>query len=320
MILKCVGACVLSGLLGGVAWGDLLVKAGDKVAFLGDSITEGGASVNGGYVRLTVSGLEALGAKVELIPAGVGGNTSRDMLARLDKDVLSKKPTWMTLSCGVNDVWHGPTGCTLEEYQKNMTAIVDQAQAAGIKVLIMTATVIGEDKNESNNKLATYNDWLRGFAAQRHLPVAEENGAFQAEVKKDQDAGLPGFLNITVDGVHPNQDGSVILAKTLLGAFGASPAQVDQAVAAWMALPDSAMLPFGIGCAKQVVISMAQYEKVKAMAVSRKVTVRQFLDDMMVRSYAEAVEAHKGEAIIDPHTIDVDTQRIVEGKARELLK
>jgi hypothetical protein len=28
------------------------------------------------------------------------------LLARLDAEVISKKPQWMTLSCGVNDVWH----------------------------------------------------------------------------------------------------------------------------------------------------------------------------------------------------------------------
>ncbi len=31
------------------------------------------------------------------------------MLARLDEAVISKKPQWMTLSCGVNDVWHFKT-------------------------------------------------------------------------------------------------------------------------------------------------------------------------------------------------------------------
>ena len=85
--------------------------------------------------------------KIQIIPAGVSGNTSKDMLARLDKDVLSKKPQWMTLSCGVNDVWHGVNGVPLDQYKQNITSIVDQAQAAGIKVVILTATMIGEEDN-----------------------------------------------------------------------------------------------------------------------------------------------------------------------------
>ena len=71
------------------------------------------------------------------------------MLARLDKDVISKKPQWMTLSCGVNDVWHFKLklgkrtfqGVGLEDYKKNIRAIVDKAQAAGIKVMILTSTM-----------------------------------------------------------------------------------------------------------------------------------------------------------------------------------
>src|SRR4051812_47122584 len=103
--------------------GEILVKNGDTIAFLGDSITAQGANSPSGYVRLVASGLAAHGIEITVIPAGVSGNKSDQMLARLEKDVLSKKPTWMTLSCGVNDVWHGANGIPLETYKKNITEI-----------------------------------------------------------------------------------------------------------------------------------------------------------------------------------------------------
>ena len=78
----------------------ILVKSGDKVAFLGDSITAQGWSSPVGYVRLVIAGLEANGVKAVPIPAGIGGHKSNQMLARLQKDVLDKQPQWMTLSCG----------------------------------------------------------------------------------------------------------------------------------------------------------------------------------------------------------------------------
>src|SRR4028118_2199441 len=96
---------------------EILVKTGESIAFLGDSITQYGAQSPGGYVRLVESGLAAQGIKVTVIPAGLSGNKSNDMLARLEKDVLSKKPTWMTLSCGVNDVMHGARGVEFEPYK-----------------------------------------------------------------------------------------------------------------------------------------------------------------------------------------------------------
>src|SRR5471032_2128146 len=77
---------------------ELLVKDGQKVAFLGDSLTAHGWELPGGYLHLVVAGLAVEGVKIVPIPAGAGGNTSNDMLARLDVSVLSQKPGWMTLS------------------------------------------------------------------------------------------------------------------------------------------------------------------------------------------------------------------------------
>src|SRR4051794_33241388 len=47
---------------------EILVKSGEKIAFLGDSITQGGWSNPTGYVRLVMAGLEANGVKAEAIP------------------------------------------------------------------------------------------------------------------------------------------------------------------------------------------------------------------------------------------------------------
>ncbi len=124
-------------------------------------------------MKLVVAAFEANGINITPVPAGIGGHKSNDMLARLDKDVLSKKPQWMTLSCGVNDVWHGNKGVPLNDaqasaqtyekrspnepdkgtYEKNITQIVEQAEAAGVKVVILTATVIREDLGNNENKL-----------------------------------------------------------------------------------------------------------------------------------------------------------------------
>src|SRR5581483_2334806 len=96
---------------------EIIVKPEDKVAFLGDSITAQGWGNPAGYVKLVVAAFEANGIKITPVPAGIGGHKSNDMLARVDRDVLSKKPQWMTLSCGVNDVWHGNKGVPLNDAQ-----------------------------------------------------------------------------------------------------------------------------------------------------------------------------------------------------------
>ena len=213
---------------------DILIKDGQKVGFLGDSITAQGIAPLG-YVTEVVSGLATNGIKVTPIPAGVGGNTSKDMLARVDKDVLSKKPDWMTLSCGVNDVWHGAGGVPLDKYKANITAILDKAKAAGVNVMILTATMIGEDaENLNNKKLVPYNEFLHSIAKERGLPLADLNADMQAVIQEKIKAGQKAGSLLTKDGVHMNLDGNVMMAKGVLRAFGVSNENVAKAEQVWL--------------------------------------------------------------------------------------
>jgi lysophospholipase L1-like esterase len=212
---------------------DLPVKDGQKIAFLGDSITQAGAGP-GGYIRLVISGLEANGIKATAIPAGISGHKSNDMLARLERDVLSKKPDWMTLSCGVNDVWHGKNGVPLDQYKRNITKIVEQCQAAGVKVMILTATMIGEDQaNANNRKLVAYNDFLRTLAKEKKCLLADLNADMQAAIAK---AGAEKKGNLlTGDGVHMNAAGNEMMATGVLKGFGLSAEQIAKAQSSWAA-------------------------------------------------------------------------------------
>jgi lysophospholipase L1-like esterase len=210
---------------------ELQVKDGQKIAFMGDSITAGGAKPKG-YVSLTIKGLEANGVKATAIPAGISGHKSNQMLARLENDVLSKKPDWMTLSCGVNDVWHGAKGVSLEDYKVNITKIVDQCQAAGVKVMILTSTMIKETQtNELNQKLVPYNEFLRTLATEKKCLLADLNADMQAAIAK---AGPDRKGNIlTGDGVHMNPAGNEMMALGVLKAFGLSEEQLQKAQKSW---------------------------------------------------------------------------------------
>jgi lysophospholipase L1-like esterase len=216
-----------------VAVAELPVKDGQKIAFLGDSITQGGVRPHG-YVTLVMKGLEANGVKATAVPAGISGHKSNDMLARLDRDVLSKKPDWMTLSCGVNDVWHGARGVPLDQYKVNITKIVEQCQAAGIKVMILTSTMIGEDQpNDNNQKLVAYNDFLKTLVKEKACLLADLNGDMQAAIAK-VGAAKKGNL-LTRDGVHMNPAGNEMMAAGVLKAFGLSDAQMEIAKKSWVA-------------------------------------------------------------------------------------
>ena len=228
-----VVAALMTGMLGvaQVKAAEVAVKEGEKIAFMGDSITQAGAKP-GGYVRLVISGLEANGIKTTAIPAGISGHKSNQMLARLEKDVLSKKPDWMTLSCGVNDVWHGANGVPLDKYKENLTKIVEQCESAGIKVMILTSTMIGEDAaNPNNGKLAPYNAFLVGLAKDKKCLLADLNADMQAELaaagadRKDK--------MLTRDGVHMNAAGNQMMAAGVLKSFGLDEKQLKKARESW---------------------------------------------------------------------------------------
>ena len=232
MLLKKIAVVLCSALLLPLAAGEkILFKDGDSVAFMGDSITNYGWSRPGGYIRLTVEALKDAGINISVIPAGVSANKSTDMHARLKRSVISKKPVWMTLSCGVNDVWH-TKGVGLDEYKKEVTAIVDECEAAGIKVIILTPTMITENPAYGHNKkLGLYCDWLRAFAKERDLPLADLHAemirtvtAAKEEAEKN---GTPRRI-YTRDGVHMNHLGDQMMATGLLRALGVSGERIEK--------------------------------------------------------------------------------------------
>ena len=211
----------------------LLKEEGEGIVFLGDSITEGGSKPTG-YVSLVEFVFDINGFETWVKNAGVSGNTSRDMLVRLRKDVIDLKPTWVSISCGVNDVWHSFTkpngGVPLEEYKKNMTEIVDRCLQAGLKVLLLTATPIMEKLDSPENiKLKDYNEFLRQLAAEKKTLLCDLNRAFTEEYAKKV---KPDNL-LTTDGVHMNPRGNRLMAREIAKTFGASPKQLQEAEKRW---------------------------------------------------------------------------------------
>ena len=273
---------------------EILVKDGQKVAFMGDSITAGGWGSPGGYVRLVVAGLEANGVKVTPIPAGISGHKSNQMLARLQKDALDKKPDWMTLSCGVNDVWHGTNGVPLDRYKTNITAILDQCQAAGTKVVVLTATVITEELDGDNNKkLETYNDFLRALAKERKAPLADLYTQFATALKAHPNTtGKPG-RQLTSDGVHMAPAGDQLMARGVLQAFGLDAAQLKKAEAAWQEIPGagSARVRFDAGQGKSFQATASLTLRQRAQLTTQVSKDGKTLDAVLSAAYAEEVKA-----------------------------
>ena len=254
-MLAAACVAVASFLVSGTAVsGELVVKKGETIAFMGDSITQGGARKNG-YVTFVMEALNHEGLELKRIAAGISGHKSNNMLARLDKDVLNKKPDWMTLSCGVNDVWHFKLvlgkrtfqGVGLEDYKKNIRQILEKCEAANVKVMILTSTMIGEDpERELNKNLIPYNAFLREVAKEKGLLLADLSKDMHKQLKAMPDEpgkarmfGEPKYQRniknkLTTDGCHMNTLGNAMMAKGVLRTFGLSEDKIAAAEKRWL--------------------------------------------------------------------------------------
>jgi len=178
----------------------------DRIVFVGDSITDGHT-----LPLLVQQALREAGRPVPVcVNAAVAGNTAKDMRARIERDVLPRRPTLVTFNAGVNDAHHA---VSLEDYSKDVTAIADRLKADGIPMLILTTTTLGPRNAAMEERLCVYNNFLRGFARERGYVLAE----VFARMDEARKAGREGTES---DHVHLNFDGYRAMTRAVLDALG----------------------------------------------------------------------------------------------------
>ena len=207
---------------------ELQLKPGDQIVAIGDSITQ-----QAGYVRDIDAVLAEKYPQLKLpkvINKGIGGQKAEDLVKRFDRDVVKLKPAWVTISIGINDVWHrlnAPHDAEiLAAYKKNVAAMVDQAQNAGIKVILITPTVIQEDaKAEGNKRLVMYVAAEKEIAKEKKCQIVDLHEYFLTALAKKPDNVKGNWL--TKDGVHMKPLGDAIMAAGVLRALGVPDGKVS---------------------------------------------------------------------------------------------
>jgi lysophospholipase L1-like esterase len=211
---------------------------GDRVVFLGDSITQGGGGAKG-YITLVKNTLEAahkdLG--IDVVNAGISGNKVPDLQRRLQKDVLDKKPTIVIIYIGINDVWHWKKnpqgemvgGTPKDAYEAGLKEIIGRVKEAGAGAILCTPSVIGEKTDGSNERdamLEEYSAISRKVAQDTGVPLSDLHKAFLAyEKENNKENKRTGVL--TGDGVHLNEAGNKFVAAQMLKALGVSAEVVE---------------------------------------------------------------------------------------------
>jgi lysophospholipase L1-like esterase len=198
------------------------LKKGDHVLFFGDSLTAMAGQevpkdkVTKGYVRIVRETLTEKfpDKKLEVSWVATGGHTVPDLLKRLDKDVLAKKPTVVVIQIGCNDARRIPA----EKFKSGLEELIDRLHKADIRVLQCTLTSVGEKHDGTNKddaKLEAFAQIAREVAKAKKVPVNDLRKAFVAYWKEHNPDNKPnGFL--TYDGNHFNQKGMEFVAEQML--------------------------------------------------------------------------------------------------------
>ena len=253
--------------------GEVVIKDGDSIAFMGDSLTQlGYLHKPNGYIHLVIEGLKQAGVNAVPIPAGIGGNTTQHMLARLDKDVIEKKPVWMTLNSGINDT--GPL--SVEEFGANLAKIVDKATAAGIKVILMNTTVGAGENMESPESLKRlkFCEEFKKLAKERNLLLVDLNTVMSKELAERKQDGIKG-LKLTYDGTHLNGLGDQIVAAEILRTLGVPEPDISILRKRWNDYP------FAVGTPE---VSVNDYLNLKASAEKNGRTVDEYVSELLTNS------------------------------------
>ena len=209
---------------------NLLFQSGEKVLFIGDSITDCGrrgdhAPLGNGYVKKVTELITAKypERRIEYVNKGIGGDVVEGLEARWDTDVIAEKPDWLSVKIGINNASRQlgagiPNETYLPEWESVLSAYPYSCEglnwAQGL--FIFETFYIEEDVPQPRPlDVDAYNEIIHRLADEFNARLIRTNEAFDRAV-----AARPGALWTTQDGVHPNPEGHTLMALEFLKQAG----------------------------------------------------------------------------------------------------
>lgn len=203
----------------------LVLKKGDRLAVVGDSITEQKL-----YSKYIETYLAACAPQLEIrtIQLGWGGEAAGGFAGRMDNDLVPWKPNVITTCYGMNDGGYKPfENATGAAYEANMRKIVARFKPSGVILIIGSPGVVdtGTYKNRPTSA-AVYNEALgklgdigRKIAGENGMPFADVHGAMLSAMEKAKAANGEDYPVAGTDGVHPGPNGQLVMAFEFLRAM-----------------------------------------------------------------------------------------------------
>jgi acyl-CoA thioesterase-1 len=167
-----------------------------RIVFLGDSLTAGlGLDQSQSFPALIGQRLASEGYEYEIVNAGVSGDTSAGGLRRLDWS-LEGDVKVLVVALGAND---GLRGLSPGELRKNLAAVLEQATARGVTVVLAGMEAPPNFGAEYTRQFRdVYTDLAQQYRV-RFVPFLLQGVAGEASLNQR-------------DGIHPNARGAQLVA------------------------------------------------------------------------------------------------------------
>ena len=175
-------------------------KGKQRVVFMGDSITEEWSNLYPDY-------FDTKG----YINRGIGGQTTPQMLIRFKPDVIDLDPDIVVILAGTNDIAGNTGPSNVKMITDNIFSMAELARAHQIKVVLSSILPVFEYEWAKEIKdvpatIDSVNDELKKYVNDHGLVYLDY---FSSMV--DERKGLN--KDYTYDGVHPNQDGYILMSS-----------------------------------------------------------------------------------------------------------
>lgn len=194
------------------------------IVTLGDSITKGhrtGVSREQTFAALIEAGLRHQSDRLRVINVGIGGERTDQALRRLDKDIIQRKPSVVTIMYGTNDsyidVGRNQTRITVDAYRENLNTLIARLRKVGIVPVLMTPPRWG-DRAEPNGageqpniRLEPFVEACRQVAVEKCVPLVDHYRIWSEHAEQGIDVGM-----WTTDQCHPNPEGHRIMTESIL--------------------------------------------------------------------------------------------------------
>ena len=202
----------------------------DRIVFAGDSVTDMGSqnpvgeglfdNVGHGYVRVLENMLAVYypDTYLRITNSGISGNTSRDLLARYDRDVVALEPDWVSICIGINDVWRQfdcpamvKDHVSLEEYESNVEEMILRVKDKVKGIFILSPYIM--EPNREDMMRARMDEYV---AVCKKL--SEKHGCRFVDFQQmyEDYCKIRHSCYIAWDRIHPNQVGATLMAREFL--------------------------------------------------------------------------------------------------------